>query len=165
MYPFAGPYPTPYYYSYPPYYFPYAPAVDYGYVQPAPPRPRVETGGLVLQSVPDAAQVYVDGFYVGSGEAFGSRGRALDLPAGPHRVELRAPGYESLTFSVNVNPYEIVRFAGEMQPLTVPPPQRVSSPAVAARATYVIPNCYAGDRPPVRSLPPGCDRRKLQTRK
>ncbi len=57
-------------------------------------------------------QVYVDGFYVGLAEDFGQRGRALDLAAGSHRVELRAPDYDMLWFSVMVEPNQIVPGAG-----------------------------------------------------
>src|SRR5712691_7030753 len=53
----------------------------------------VEGGGLRFETEPGIAQVYVDGFYVGVVDDFGIRGRALDLEAGPHRVELRAAGY------------------------------------------------------------------------
>jgi hypothetical protein len=35
----------------------------------------------------------------------------------------------------------------------------------AARSFYVIPNCYAGDKPPTGILPKGCDLKNLQTRK
>ena len=35
----------------------------------------------------------------------------------------------------------------------------------AAKSYYVIPKCYAGDRPPRGPLPAGCDRKNLQTYK
>jgi hypothetical protein len=134
------------------------------------PRRRHEVsarGGLVLQTIPDAAQVFVDGYYVGLAEEFGLRGRAMDIRAGAHRIELRAPGYETLTFSVMIEPNDIVRYRGDMQKLsTTPTAILVSSPAAAApRSFYVIPNCYAGDKPPSGTLPKGCDLKKLQTRK
>ncbi len=37
------------------------------------------------------------------------------LDAGAHHVELRAPGYETLTFSVMIEPNDIVRYRGDMQ--------------------------------------------------
>ena len=92
-------YDYPYQYSY----------VDDYYSQPRFVEPR---GGLTLETVPDKAQVYVDGFYVGLAEDFGQRGRALDLAAGSHRVELRAPDYDMLSFSVMVEPNQIVQGAG-----------------------------------------------------
>jgi hypothetical protein len=44
------------------------------------------------------------------------------------------------------------------------PPQPAPTPA-PAKSFYVIPNCYAGDRPPSGALPKGCDVKNLQTRK
>jgi hypothetical protein len=159
--------PGPYfpYGPYPPFnpYAPYAPYGPYPAEAMHSTQRPVPRGGLVLESLPDAAQVYVDGDYVGTVQDFGIRGRALELPAGGHRVELRSPGYELLTFNVTIKPNEVVRFRGDMQTIAAPAPQR-ATPSVARKTLYIIPNCYAGDRPPVRALPKGCDRRLMQTR-
>ena len=159
--------PGPYfpYGPYPP-FDPYAPYATSGPYPPHARRPQprpVSRGGLVLESIPEVAQVYVDGDYVGTVQDFGVRGRALELTTGGHRVELRAPGYELLTFNVTIKPDEIVRFRGDMQTIAAPVPARAAAPA-PRKMLYVIPNCYAGDRPPVRALPKGCDRRLMQTR-
>src|SRR5688500_17441571 len=127
-------------------------------------------GGLVLQTIPDMAQVFVDGYYVGLAEEFGLHGRAMDISAGTHRIELRAAGYETLAFSVIIAPNDIVRYRGDMVALSAKPAMIVATapPATAPRAPksfYVIPNCYAGDKPPSGTLPKGCDVKKLQTRK
>src|SRR5215203_4564967 len=129
-------------------------------------------GGLVLQTIPDMAQVFVDGYYVGLAEEFGLHGRAMDISAGTHRVELRAPGYETLAFSVMVAPNDIVRYRGDMQALSTAPLMAVASQqsrqaaaGAPAKSFYVIPNCYAGDKPPSAPLPKGCDVKKLPTRK
>jgi hypothetical protein len=123
-------------------------------------------GGLVLENLPDAAQVFVDGNYVGLAEEFRSNGHELDLRAGTHNIELRAPGYNLLTFNVMIEPNRIVRYRGEMQAASPKPAVAIapSQPAVA-KNLYVIPNCYAGDKPPSATLPKGCDRKNLQTRK
>ena len=155
---FPGPYfyPGPYYYD--------TPLVETQYQRRH--REVVARGGLVLTTAPDIAEVYVDGYYVGLAEEFGLHGRAMDISAGSHRIELRAPGYEMLTFSVMIGPNDIVRYRGDMQPLsTKSTVVIVSSPPVAPRSFYVIPNCYAGDKPPSGTLPKGCDLKKLQTRK
>ena len=130
----------------------------------------IERGGLVLQTIPDAAQVFVDGYYVGLAEEFGLHGRPMDISAGAHRIELRAPNYETLAFSVSIGPNDIVRYRGDMQPLSTKPTAMAAtappSPTLSApKSFYVIPNCYAGDKPPSRALPKGCDVKKLQTRK
>jgi hypothetical protein len=125
---------------------------------------EVARGGLVLQTVPAMAQVFVDGYYVGLAEDFGPGGRALD--AGAHHVELRAQGYETLTFAVTIEPNSIVRYRGEMQPIaTKPAAATAAQQPTAVKSFYVIPNCYAGDKPPSGTLPKGCDLKKLQTRK
>jgi hypothetical protein len=125
-------------------------------------------GGLVLQTVPDMAQVFVDGYYVGLAGEFGPGGRAINLDAGAHHVELRGTGYETLTFGVAIEPNSIVRYRGEMQPLPTKPAAATVAPQrqpTAVKSFYVIPNCYAGDKPPSATLPKGCDPKKLQTRR
>ena len=123
-------------------------------------------GGLVLETAPAAAQVFVDGNYVGLAEEFRPDGRAIDLSAGAHHVELRAAGYETLTFNVMIGGNTIVRYRGDMQ-VQPAKPAAATAPAAApiAKNFYVIPNCYAGDKPPTGTLPKGCDRKNLQTRK
>jgi hypothetical protein len=123
-------------------------------------------GALVLQTVPDMAQVFVDGYYVGLAEEFGLGGRAINLDAGAHHVELRAPGYETLTFKVVIESNNIVRYRGEMQRIATKPAAATAPPQpTAVKSLYVIPNCYAGDKPPAGVLPKGCDVKNLQTRK
>jgi hypothetical protein len=140
-------------------YGPFPMYVPSGYMPSAEASPKaaqkpVASGGLRLETEPGIAQVYVDGFYVGVVDDFGISGRALDVEAGPHRVELRAAGYATLAFSVSITPNQTVRFRGDLQPLA-PPPQ-VPTISAPPKTVYVIPNCYAGDRPPTRVLPPGC---------
>ena len=129
-------------------------------------------GGLLLQgALPSAAQVYIDGHYIGLAEEFGVNRGAIPLDAGAHRVELRAPGYDTLAFSVMVEPNSLVRYRGDMQQLTTKPAAPATPPAAPAasaapKSFYVIPNCYAGDKPPSgASLPKGCDVKNVQTRK
>lgn len=123
-------------------------------------------GGLVLETAPAAAQVFVDGNYVGIAEEFGRGGRAIELSAGAHHVELRAPGYETLTFNVMIGANTIVRYRGDMQVQAAKPAAAVvSTTAAVAKSFYVIPNCYAGDKPPTGALPKGCNRKNLQTRR
>jgi len=165
-----GPYfPGPYYYPFSSNYYPFTGSQEYH--RPTPPV-FVARGGLVLETLPDVAQVYVDGFYVGLAEQFGLRGHALDLPSGVHHLELRAPNYETLNFTVMIAPNETIRYRGDMQALPASGPPRAIQQLVVAipqpavqKSFYVIPNCYAGDKPPTAALPRGCDRKNLQTRK
>lgn len=148
-----------------PYYVPVAGLPGFQPSVALPPSVVMARGGLTIETLPDVAQVYVDGFYVGLAQEFGLRGRALDLTAGAHRVELRAPGYETLSFNVLIAPNETLRYRGDMQALSSNPAVSVvPSQPPTAKNFYVIPNCYAGDKPPTAALPPGCDLKKLRTR-
>jgi hypothetical protein len=160
-------YPGPYYVT-SPYYPVYTMPLPLGYVAAA--RPPVARGRLSLEALPDRAQVYVDGFYVGLAEEFGLHGRALELKPGSHHIELRSPEHETLSFSVMITADETVRYRGDMRRIAVPsitPVAALAAPARRAASTsmYVIPKCYAGNKPPAQPLPAGCDRRKIQTQK
>jgi hypothetical protein len=75
------------------------------------------SGTLRLEVSPDTAQVYVDGFYAGTVEdAAHSRG-VLTMAAGWHRIEFRAPGYETLAANVTIVPDATVSYRGDLKPL------------------------------------------------
>ena len=122
-------------------------------------------GALVLETIPASAELFVDGYYVGLAEEFGFQGRPLSLAAGPHRVELRAAGYETSSFNVMIDPDNILRYRGDMRLLSTGPAIIVLPQPAGPKTLYVIPKCYAGDKPPTGTLPPGCDRKNLQTYK
>ena len=102
--------------------------------------------------------------FVGLIDDFGLSGRALDLEEGNHRVELRAAGYATLNFDISITANQTTRYRGDLQRLLQPAPAAavIPVPQAQARTTYVIPNCYAGDRPPSRALPRGCDITQLR---
>ncbi len=113
------------------------------------------TGLLRLLVSPSTALAYVDGYYVGPVGV-------LDLKPGPRRIDVKAPDYETLTFYVNVDPDQTITYEGSLQLAAFKPVERVSLPV--RKTFYVIPGCYAGDRPPeVRALPAGCDLARLRT--
>jgi hypothetical protein len=110
-------------------------------------------GYLQLQMQPLTAMVYVDGLYVGSVDDLRS-GRRVDV--GAHRLEVRAPGYQSISIDVRIDPGQTTIYRTDLTPVAIAP---AAAPAVAAapKTFYVIPGCYAGDRQPdVRRLPQGC---------
>jgi len=84
------------------------PSVGLGPETPAPPLPPalegIPTGGLQLDVEPRRAQVYIDGFYAGIVGDFSGYYHHLELPAGPHRVDILLQGYQPQTFSVVVIP-------------------------------------------------------------
>lgn len=110
-------------------------------------------GYLQLQMQPTAALVYVDGLYVGSVDDLRS-GRRIDV--GAHRLEVRAPGYQSISIDIRIDPGQTTIYRTDLTPVAIAP---AAAPTVAAapKTFYVIPGCYAGDRQPdVQRLPRGC---------
>lgn len=122
-------------------------------------------GYLQLHLQPGTAQVFVDGFYLGTVDDFNGSGPGLFLEAGPHRVEIRADGFERITFDVRIVPNETIAFRSDLAKSQDQPGAAVPPPARGAPKTlYVIPRCYAGDTPPrAEQLPAGCDPTRVRT--
>lgn len=91
--------PFPYRYAYP----------EYGYPG------GVAYGGICFGISPADAAIYVDGNYAGSVSSF-SGSQALSLAAGPHRIELQAPGYVPTVFDVNIIAGQVIPYQGGLQP-------------------------------------------------
>src|SRR5262245_17836287 len=95
---------------------------DPGWYDPYPP---VYTGGggfeydgkLRLKVKPREAAVYVDGYYAGRVDDFDGVFQRLKIDAGPHRVEIRLDGYETLTFDVRIDPDRTTTYEGELTKL------------------------------------------------
>jgi hypothetical protein len=118
-------------------------------------------GALRLSVTPGAAQVFVDGFYVATVDDIVAR-HDLTLEPGPHRIEIRAPEYQTLTFDVRITPRELVTYRGALELVRpmAPAPRAATQPA---GPMYVIPNCYIGNVPPRPSrLASGCDIKQVQ---
>jgi hypothetical protein len=62
------------------------------------------TGRLRLNVEPADAEVFVDGYYAGIVDDFNGHFQHMNLTPGPHRVEVRAAGYEPLVVDVSVQP-------------------------------------------------------------
>lgn len=105
--PYAAPYPyaTPYPYAYPP--------PSHAGIHAVPPAGALY-GGVRLEVSPPDASVYVDGYYAGIVDDFDGAWQRVALEPGPHRFEIVAPGLETLTFEVNVQPNQTVRYRGDM---------------------------------------------------
>jgi hypothetical protein len=142
-FPYYGAYGYPYGY-YDPYYDPYAYAAPYGYpaysapapygygapapygtsgayAAPAPApnsigvQPGVATGGLSFDMSPANAEVFVDGQDYGPVSSFSPTSQPLSLTPGRHRVELRAPGYETMMFDADVVAGQVIPYQGTLQ--------------------------------------------------
>jgi len=86
---YYGGYYDPWYGGYPV----YQPPADYN---------TFDEGRLRLKIKPRDAEVYVDGYYVGVVDDFDGIFQRLHLEAGPHRIEIRAMGFETLNFDVMI---------------------------------------------------------------
>jgi hypothetical protein len=145
-------------YVLPPLAWEYAVAAPAPQPEPQPAEQKPLTGTLRLDVQPGGSlPLYVDGYYVGTTDQFYG---GLELEAGPHRIEIRASGFEPLGFDVRVSPDRVVTFKDSLKPLAnAPPPAAVPAPPPAPPSTfYVIPGCYVGNVPPAEArLPEGCD--------
>lgn len=126
-----GGYPVPYAYSYyDPFYYPYPaypPATGYPqsstvYPQDVPDPNSIgvqpgqaNIGGLSFEITPGDAQVLVDGNFVGTVDQFSPSSQPLGLSAGRHRVEVEAPGYQRISFDVNIVAGQVLPYQGTME--------------------------------------------------
>jgi hypothetical protein len=113
---YYGPYAwgSPYYYGYAPYGYAYRPDWPYGYGYSGY---RGRAYGGVRIDVPQRdAEVYVDGYFVGQVDDFDGRLQQANLEAGPHQIEVRKPGFETITFEVNVEPGRTITYRSSMRP-------------------------------------------------
>jgi hypothetical protein len=74
-------------------------------------------GALRLKIKPRDAQVFVDGYYVGVVDSFDGTFQRLHVEAGPHRIEVRAAGFEPLVFDVRVQFDETTNLEGALRRL------------------------------------------------
>lgn len=126
----------------------------------APSQPSTPPDGyLRLRVSPRSSDVFVDGAYAGTADEFGGvSDRALS--AGPHRVELRAGGYEPVAFDVRVPANDTLTYRRDLTPVDEPAAVAVpqAGPPPPHKTMYVVPGCYAGDVPPqAGQLPARCD--------
>jgi hypothetical protein len=59
--------------------------------------------------------VYVDGYFVGIVDQFDGTFQRLHIETGPHRIEVRAAGYEPLTFDVRITADHTTTYQGELK--------------------------------------------------
>jgi PEGA domain len=73
------------------------------------------TGGVSFDIDPPTASVFVDGKYMGTGAEFDPNSQPLGLTPGRHRVEIRAEGYQSMTFDADVKSGEVIPYKASLQ--------------------------------------------------
>jgi PEGA domain len=74
-----------------------------------------ESGALRLKVKPDTGSVYLDGELVGLVNKYDGMFQKLHLDGGNHRVEIRAPGYKTLTFNVRIESGHTETYRGELE--------------------------------------------------
>jgi hypothetical protein len=142
---YYDPFYTPYYYpgaysypypSYPAYDYP-APATGYptypasgypsstyppsaspapaGSVSVQPGHDQANTGGVSFEITPSTAQIFVDDSYVGTVGEFVATTQPLGLTSGRHRIEIRAPGYQTMSFDADIVAGQVIPYQGVMQ--------------------------------------------------
>ena len=120
-------------------------------------------GFLRMSGVPAEAQVFVDGYFVGTlGDIEALR--PLPIEAGPHRLEIRAAGYQTVAVDIRILPNDTLTYRAVLDRVIPPaPPARSGAAAAGSSTMYLIPNCYLGNVPPRSNrLSPGCDIKQVQ---
>jgi PEGA domain len=121
-----------------------------------------EVGYLLPQVTPGTAEVVIDGEYLGTVDELRRTGVGQELQPGPHRLELRAPGYEPVTAGVRIAADETLFYRRDLE--STPRPAPAPPPPGVPKTFYVIPGCYAGDRPPqAERLPSNCNAANVRT--
>jgi hypothetical protein len=73
-----------------------------------------DLGALRIKVKPRDAEVYVDGYFAGNVDDFDGIFQSLKLETGGYKIEIRKPGFETLTFDVHVQPDRTITYRGEM---------------------------------------------------
>lgn len=113
-----------------------------------PPSTASELGELWLRVEPQAAELYVDGGFVGTGVQ-----TLLDLPANVHRrIDARMPGYQPAEKVVFIKPGTPTSVVLRLQPLEQP---AASDPPEPARRHFQDPLHSSGFGPVMQRIPAG----------
>jgi hypothetical protein len=76
---------------------------------------RAASGGISFEITPESAQVFVDGNYAGIAGDFGPQAQPLGVPGGRRHIEIRAPGYRTMTVDADVQSGQVIPFQGTLQ--------------------------------------------------
>ena len=91
-------------FAYPPYPYP-----GYGYFD--------ASADLRVQVVPRTAEVYVDGYLVGTVDDFDGVFQRVHMPLGEHQITIYSPGHRSITERMLFRPFESYKIKDTLQPL------------------------------------------------
>jgi hypothetical protein len=150
---YGGFYGYPYFAGYGPYPYPYQ---GYGYWD--------ASADLRVQVTPRTAEVYVDGYLVGTVDDFDGTFQRVHMPLGEHDISVYQPGYRTISQRMLFRPWESYKIKETMQALpagqaaeprpTPAPRSQPQGPPPRSNAPM-----YPGDRyPDSVQVQPGSDR-------
>jgi hypothetical protein len=76
---------------------------------------QANSGGVSFDITPGDAELIVDGNDVGTVDQFTPTSQPLGLTAGRHRVEIRAPGYQTVSLDVNIVAGQVIPYQGNLE--------------------------------------------------
>lgn len=81
----------------------------------------LEAHGSLRIDIPQReAEIFVDGFYAGIVDDFDGLAEHVNLTPGPHHIELRASGFETATFDVNIEAGRTIVYHTPMRAVVSP---------------------------------------------
>jgi hypothetical protein len=154
------------FYAYPAYAYPYFydpfwwGFYDFQYRRYPYPYPYYyQTAELRIQVQPKQAEVYIDGYLVGTVDNFDGVFQRLQVPLGEHEITIYSPGYRPITQRMLFRPYESYHIKDVMQPLPAGE-QGEPRPVPAPRPQGQGPQGPPPQGPPPQGPPPrGGERR------
>jgi hypothetical protein len=103
-------------------------------------------GSVRLDVSPNDADVYVDGFFAGIVRDFNGAFRHLTTTAGPHAIEFRKTGLETLSVEIYVQPDHTITYRTTMQPAQPGLPSEETEPGLdPPSASGAVPPGPPGD--------------------
>jgi hypothetical protein len=93
------------------YYDGYYDGYGYGYPQYSS---SSDEASLSLKVKPRDASVFVDGYFAGQVDEFDGVFQRLHIEPGPHRIEISADGYETLTFEIRAERDRTTTYSGTL---------------------------------------------------
>ena len=76
---------------------------------------QTNMGGLSFDVTPGTAELFVDNMRVGTVGQFTPTTQPLGLEAGHHHIEVRAAGYHTLSFDVDIIAGQVIPYQGTME--------------------------------------------------
>ncbi len=132
---------------------------QYRYPSPYPYRYYYPSADLRIQVQPKQAEVYIDGYLVGTVDSFDGVFQRLDVPLGEHEITIYSPGYRTIAQRMLFRPRETYHIKDVMQPLPAGE-QSEPRPAPAPRQGGQGPQGPPPPGPPPEGPPPrGGERR------